>query len=295
MYARRHQHSGESEKMPNPEIKRYKYSWLRDDFETKLGFKGGRYTEISNLLCIVVALLITVLFYAALIPFSDRYFAQIFTQRGPVQYVTVYFSCWAFLIVLAKMKKTNVQRKALEFGDLVPPRADFVLSRATVDDVLGRLRDACEDPRHFFLFNRIELALSNLKNMGQIGDVDGVLQSQAANDEDIMESSYSLVRGLIWAIPVLGFIGTVQGLGMAMGSFGGVLTSKGEISQLKDALLGVTKGLATAFETTFVALVAALANQLFLVMVRKREEELLDDCKNYCQRNIVGRLRMEPF
>jgi biopolymer transport protein ExbB/TolQ len=199
------------------------------------------------------------------------------------------------MILLIKALKLRVQRRALGFTDLVPAEADFVLSAATAEDVLATLRENCDDPTRFILFNRIDLALSNLKNMGNIADVDEVFQSQADNDEGAMESSYSLLRGLIWAMPVLGFIGTVIGLSDAIGNFSGVLSETADPAGLADELRKVTDGLATAFDTTLVALVAALAIQLLMTVVHKSEEELLDDCKEYCQRRVVGKMRLTPF
>jgi biopolymer transport protein ExbB/TolQ len=274
---------------------RMRFSWYRDDFEAKLGIRGGKFTRVSHLTWFLAATAITVGFYAILSPFPQAYIAQVFTQRGPFQYMEVFFAFWALLIVMAKWTKVRSQRKALEFKDLVPADLDFVLSPATVGQVTARLRQECDDPSRFILFARIEQALSNLKNMGQVGDLSNVLQSQASNDEDVMESSYSMIRGLIWAIPVMGFIGTVRGLGMAIGSFGGVLTDASDISQLRPALQGVTAGLSTKFDTTYVALVATLVIQLLLVMVRKGEEEMMDECKSYCQRNLVARVKLTPF
>jgi len=272
-----------------------RFSWFRDDIEAKIGFTGARFTSVNSFVWMVLAVVLTVAAYGVMSFWSDSEFAKMFTERGPTQYAVVLFSFWALAILLVKWSKARVQRRPLELTDLVPVQADFVLSTATVGQVLRQLRDACDDPTKFILFNRIELALSNLKNMGQIGDVDDMLQSQASNDEDVMESSYSLVRGLIWAIPVLGFIGTVLGLSSAIGDFGGVLSESTDLSEIKPALQAVTGGLATAFETTFVALVAALCIQLLLTLVRKTEEEILDRCKEYCQRHIVGRLRLTAF
>jgi len=272
-----------------------RFSWFRSDIESMMGLRGGRCSRVNSILWLVAALILTIATYAIMSRFPDTYVVKMFTQRGPVQYVVVLFAFWSALILLMKLAKTRTQGKALEFTDLVPPQADFVLSRATVDQILTRLRGECDDPSRFILFSRIEVALSNLKNMGQIGDVDGVLQSQASNDDDVMESSYSLVRGLIWAIPVLGFIGTVLGLSKAIDRFGGVLAVGTDFSKIKPALQDVTSGLAVAFETTLVALVAAVIIQLLLTLVRKSEEELLDACKEYCQRHIVGRIRLTPF
>jgi len=281
--------------MTESEAVRARFSWYRDDIEAKLGLRGGQFTRVNTLLSAIIASVATVAFYALLSMVPKSTFAQVFTQRGIFQYIEVFVSFWALAIVLIKWSKVRVQRRALEFKDLVPIEADFVLSPGTVGQVLDRLRRECDDPRRYILFSRIELALSNLKNMGRVGDLDDVLQSQAGNDEDVMESSYSLVKGLIWAIPVLGFVGTVQGLSAAIGQFGGVLSQATDIAELRPALRGVTAGLSTAFDTTFVALIAALSVQLLLVMIRKSEEEMMDACKNYCQRNLVGRLRLTLF
>ena len=271
-----------------------RFSWYRDDIECKLGFNGGRFTRVNNVIWLICGAILAAAWYAALIfgLGTDKLFTQKFTERGETLYIEVFFFFWAACILTAKILKTRVQLKALEFTNLVPPSADFVLSRHTVNQVLGRLRTECDDPSKFILFNRIELALSNLKNMGQITDVDTVLETQANNDMDVMESSYSLLKGLIWACPVLGFVGTVQGLGDAIGGFGRVIATTTEITQLKPALQSVTGGLSTAFDSTFVALAATLLLQLYMTYARKTEEELLDACKEYCQRFIVGRLRM---
>ena len=117
---------------------------------------------------------------------------------------------------------------------------------------------------------------------------------KVAHDESAMETSYSLVGAFVWAIPVLGFIGTVLGLSTAIGGFGDVLSSTEELSEVKNALKHVTGGLSVAFETTLQGLVGALLVQLALTMTKKSEEEFLDQCSEYCVRNVVGRLRMNP-
>ena len=110
-----------------------------------------------------------------------------------------------------------------------------------------------------------------------------------------METSYALVRGFVWAIPVLGFVGTVLGLSQAIGGFGGVLAATDDVGQLAPALGEVTGGLSTAFDTTLKALVAALCIQLAMTFLKKSEEEFLDECSEYCNRNVVSRLKITPF
>jgi len=265
--------------------------WASLDLEQWFGVRGGRFTQANLLFTGIAGALIAVIFYLALIPAKNHPAAAMFTQRGAVQYVTVYFFCWCSIILLVKWQKLSTQRRALRL-QLVPATPDFELTPTTVGLVLKRLEGICDEPRRFYLLNRIKLALANLRNMGQLGDFEGVLSAQASADEDVMESSYSLVRGLNWAIPVLGFIGTVQGLSTAVSGFGGVLAETGDVSAIKSALQGVAGGLAVAFETTLVALVAALIIQLGITLVKRLEEQLLDDCREYCQRELASRLRL---
>lgn len=93
----------------------------------------------------------------------------------------------------------------------------------------------------------------------------------------------------------MGFIGTVLGLSAAIGGFGDVLGEAEDLSAITSSLTVVTGGLATAFETTLEALVAALAIQMLFTLLHKGEEEFLDECSDYCHRHIVNRLRLLPF
>ena len=206
----------------------------------------------------------------------------------------MFLTSWSLVILFVKWRKLSLQRRALDF-QIVPTEADFVLSSGTVDQVMAQMYAIADNPRSFLLFNRITVALSNLRNLGRVSDVDDILRSQADQDESGLETSYSLVQGFVWAIPVLGFIGTVIGLSDAIGSFSSVLAESGEVDELASALRGVTSGLATAFETTLVALVAALIIQMILTFLKKGEEEFLDNCSEYCARHVVGRLRIMPF
>lgn len=264
------------------------------DIERRFGVPGTRFTSVSAWFSSLVGLLLTFGVYAAINPFREYEYVRMFTDRGAVQYITVFFAFWTAAILVLKWRKVSFQRKAMN-AVLVPRDPHFILSGGTASAVIDELYRVCDDPRQFVLFNRILNALSNLKNMGRIGDVEDVLTAQADHDADRMETSYSLCKGLIWAIPVLGFIGTVQGLSFAVGNFGTVLAAEADVSSLKPALRGVTSGLSVAFETTLVALVFALMLQLVLTLVKGSEEQMLDDFHEYCHRNLVNRVRLSPL
>ena len=269
-------------------------SWAKSDPEQRLAFRGGRFTRVNTFCSLLLGGGMTTLFFLVLIPLNKTYFAGMFLHRGLVPYFIVGFSFWSLAILVLKWLKLCFQRKTLNIA-IVPDDPGFVLSPTTVDDVNHRMFQVVDDPKHFVLFNRISIALANLRNLGRVTDVDEILTTQSGHDESVMETSYSLLQGFVWAIPVLGFIGTVLGLSQAIGAFGSVLATTAELSQIKGALQGVTGGLAVAFETTLEGLVAALIIQLLLTVIKKSEEEFLDACNEYCVRNIVGRLRLMPY
>lgn len=271
--------------------KQSEIKWYKSDIESKFGLRGGRFTNVNHLFTMFIALLCTLSFYACLLPFEGSVFADMFTKRGPTQHATMFLTFWSLAILVIKWLKVRTQRKLLQY-DFIPTRPDFVLGTSTVESVLHQIYAMIDDPARFVLSNRIVIALSNLKNLGRVSDVDDIFRSQGDMDESQMESSYTILNGFIWAIPVLGFIGTVLGLSDAITSFGTVLQGEGGINEIKSSLRMVTGGLSTAFETTLVALVAALILQLLMTFLKKKEQDFLDDCSAYCLRKVVNRIRI---
>ena len=264
-----------------------KLSWDHSDIERVCGFPSRKFTGVNYVFTCIIGAALSALFYAALLPFRgrgiqliDMFFHGGAEHRSTIPYYTVFLTGWALAIVFVKWKKLQVQRRALEVK-ILPDDPNFVLSPRTAREILDRMYEKVDSPRRFVLFDRIERALSNLKNLGNISPVAECLNNQAANDDNYLASSYTVLKGFIWAIPVLGFIGTVIGLSTAVGGFGTVVAQGADIEQLKSSLGGVTGGLAVAFETTLIALVAALFEQLVMTFVQNKEELFLDDCADY--------------
>lgn len=273
-------------------------AWSQSDIENRLGFKGGRHTDVNHLLAFIVGMLLTGVTYGLSVSILQRFeyttpLATMILRPGnqlTMIPATLFFFA-GVAVLLIKARKLKFQRRALELS-AVPDAAEFTLTETTAATVLSRIHSLVDHPRHFVLLNRIDRSLSNLKNIGQINDASAILRAQGENDEDQLASSYTLVNGLVWAIPVLGFIGTVQGLSMAIGQFTQTLQSSGDMSMIRSSLQGVTAGLATAFETTLIALVFALILQLWITVMQKREMTFLDECNDYCHSHIVSKLRL---
>lgn len=269
-------------------------SWAQRDPEAILGLRGRRFTQVNSLVALVIGGLLSIAFYGLLSLAPRSLLYAMFFERGPIPALVVIASAWCASILLLKRIKLGIQRDSLRHS-VVPEESTYVISPATTQRVLVEIWRTVDDPKQFVLFNRIITALSNLKNLGRVTDVDEILRGQAEQDESAIETSYGLVRGIIWAIPTLGFIGTVLGLSSAIGGFGAVLGAAEDINALTESLRGVTQGLSTAFDTTLEALVAAVFLHGAYTLLYKSELEFLDDCSEYCQRHIVTRLRVTPY
>lgn len=275
---------------------RFQLHWTRRDFEQRLGFRGGRFTSANKTLAFLIGALLTVAFYGAVVLAARlwpeaRWFSAKFLERGICPYPTMLFFFWALATLFLKRRKLGLQLAALDLA-AVPQQPDFVLTPSSARTVLDRIHTLVDSTAHFVLLNRIERALSNLRNIGQVGDVAQILKTQAEYDEEQVASSYTLVQGLTWAMPVLGFIGTVLGLGDAIGAFSSTLAAGNDFAMLKGSLQNVTAGLATAFDTTLIALVAALIVQLRSTALQSRESEFLDSCNDYCHAHVTAKLRL---
>jgi len=263
------------------------------DPERWVGINSGRFTRPTQLFSIILGIILTTIFYMLIGRFQNTTAYFWFTQLGTIPYFIVFFTSWSFAYLCLKLLKIQTQRKAL-YTHIVPTDSSFVLTADTAEVVISNIYETTNTPREYILFNRALLALTSIRNFGRLGDLEDLLQAQADNDESISDSGYTIIRGLVWSIPVLGFIGTVIGLSVAIGSFGDVVASAGDITDIKDKLGDVTKGLSIAFVTTLEALVAALSIQLILTMTQRQEEQLLDDAREYCQRELVSRVRIIP-
>ena len=118
------------------------------------------------------------------------------------------------------------------------------------------------------------------------------LERSADNDADLYElavqQSYSLPKILLWAIPLLGFIGTVLGMSNAVGSFDQVLGNSDNVEGLKNGLTQVTSGLGTAFDTTYLALVISVIFAFPLNSVERREERLLNQIDGFVREAVMA-------
>jgi MotA/TolQ/ExbB proton channel family len=133
--------------------------------------------------------------------------------------------------------------------------------------------------------NRIRKGLELFERRRSNGEVAAMLTTQSEIDATRISGSYTLIKVFLWAIPILGFIGTVLGLSIAVASM-----KLGSTEDIVSSMKGVTGGLATAFDTTLLGLILSMALSFPMSAMQKAEEENLTVIDAFCTEKLLPRL-----
>lgn len=247
----------------------------------------------KSLLHFIYAVLLTGVAYGIFLAMDQLAGDQIsiqekFLHRGWIPYICIFFTMLSFAMLAGRFRM--IQRR---WGSLreafIPPDAAFHTDH-DLDNLIARTRSISKKIKDTLIGARIRRALEHFRATRNVMEVSQVLQEEADMAYAASQSSYSLVRVFLWAIPIFGFIGTVIGVGEAVGGFAQFLASAHEIDQIRSALGNVTSGLGVAFDTTFVGLVLSVVVMMLMSYVEKTEKDQLLAAENYCLNNLVRRL-----
>ena len=125
------------------------------------------------------------------------------------------------------------------------------------------------------LLKRLRVVLRQWSSKPSLQDSMSLVEQIAVSDSEDIRHTYGIVKTFIWSLPVLGLIGTVIGIALAVGDFGQLLGGNvNDVAVIKTSLIRVTAGLSYAFSTTLLGLLGALFLTLFSSIMQTREEKL---------------------
>lgn len=116
---------------------------------------------------------------------------------------------------------------------------------------------------------------------GNVAETTDTMMGRIEVAAEQQESELSMLRYLVWAIPSIGFIGTVRGIGLALRRADQAL--EGDIS-------GVTTALGVAFNSTLVALFISIFLMLMIHLLQSSQEGLILRLQTYCREQIIDKL-----
>lgn len=252
-------------------------------------------TEVGTLKSAIIGLIVAVVFYVPiggifLSQGSGYYIVDLFCDRGWVPFALVFLMGWSGAILFLKSQKLKRQKESMLF-DLLPNDISERITAKSAQEFINHIRLLPVNPGESFLINRVIRGLEHFRILRNNSEVADRLASQSDIDANAVESSYTIIKVFIWAIPILGFIGTVIGIADAVGGFDKGMSEASSVEAMKDSLSNVTGGLSTAFDTTLIALVMSMFVMFPASAMQKAEEDLLNWVDEYCNENLLRRLK----
>ncbi len=226
-----------------------------------------------------------------LMALATKYTRGLLYERGWVQFAETFFFGWGVAFLVLKFLKLRHQERALRL-DVMPVELGREVTKDSVHVFIQHVYSLPVKLRDSLMVNRIRKALELFESRQVNGEVATMMANQSNIDGARIGGSYTLVKVFIWAIPILGFIGTVIGLSDAIGFFKGVMSPEAvkDPALLMKSMGGVTGGLATAFDTTLLALIYAILLSLPMSSLQKVEEDNLSNIDAYCNEILLPRL-----
>ncbi len=213
--------------------------------------------------------------------------ANLFYKHFTVSFANTLFFCWAAAICYLKMLKLKHQRRAMLL-DVLPMDLGEQINAKNVGSFIDHVYSLPETLRDSLMVNRIRKALEFFEGRQNVADVSTLMASQSGIDGSRIMGSYILIRAFLWAIPLLGFIGTVVGLSHAISGMS--FSNVEDVSKIVGSINNVTSGLGTAFDATLLGLVFAVLLNFPLNSLAKHEEEALNDIDAFCNEVLLPRL-----
>jgi biopolymer transport protein ExbB/TolQ len=189
---------------------------------------------------------------------------------------------WALAILAYKGVTVWRQQGQLD-EDLLQLPANLPIGPEDSRELIERLQELPHESRDFLLPSALLNAIQRFAATRNIQDAASAVRDACDTQGDRLDSELSTIRYIAWAIPSVGFIGTVRGIGAALAQAHRAV--EGDIT-------GVTQNLGIAFNSTFIALVLSIVMMFFIHQLQHRQERFVHDAGAYCQRHLINKLRI---
>ena len=189
--------------------------------------------------------------------------------------------CYSFVlgVILILEKYLRIINSNYLFNiDLIEKKIE---SKIMAEEVMEKLdKQLSLNLRKTPLIESVNLALLRYSQTKNVQNVSDSIKSSLEMLSTKQDSENSMIRYLIWAIPSVGFIGTVRGIGLALSNADQAL--QGNISLM-------TENLGIAFNSTFVALIISLILMLLFHHLQKLQDENLINIQKYCEKYLYSK------
>ena len=190
---------------------------------------------------------------------------------------------WALAIMGFKAVRTLNERRLLDV-DLVPVAEGMRILPEDTREFARQVQALPEDRQQMLLPRTLLNALRRFSSTHNIQDVSTSTHTICESEADRLESELAMIRYISWAIPSIGFIGTVRGIGEALAQADKAV--QGDIA-------GVTQSLGVAFNSTFIALLISIFLMFLVHQLQLLQERLVFDSENYTNDKLIRHMKAD--
>lgn len=189
---------------------------------------------------------------------------------------------WAMSIMAYKAVSVIRQRALLDKGLISVTEGTSILPE-DVREYTRRIQALPTPVQEYLLPRTLLTAMHRFGSTRNIQDVSTAVRALCESESERLDSELSMVRYIAWAIPSIGFIGTVRGIGQALGQAHKAI--EGDIAV-------VTENLGVAFNSTLIALLLSIVLMFLLHQLQMAQERLVLDTQGYSDQHLIRHLQL---
>lgn len=189
---------------------------------------------------------------------------------------------WALALMGYKALAQRLEQRALANAPLKLPEGMKILPEDT-REYSRQIEQLPADERALLVPRAVLAALARFGATRNVQDASTVAHAVCQSEAERLDSELSMLRYIAWAIPAIGFIGTVRGIGLALAYAEDAI--KGDITPVIEAL-----GL--AFNSTLVALLISMVLMYFLHVVQSRQEAFVLETQTYSRDKLIDVMKV---
>jgi biopolymer transport protein ExbB/TolQ len=190
---------------------------------------------------------------------------------------------WALAIMGYKARTIMRERRLLDV-DLVPVAEGMRILPEDTREFARQVQALPDESQQMLLPRALLNALRRFASTRNIQDVSSSTHTICESEAERLESELSMIRYISWAIPSIGFIGTVRGIGEALAQADKAV--QGDIA-------GVTQSLGIAFNSTFIALLISIFLMFLVHQLQLMQERLVFDSENYTNDKLIRHMKAD--
>ena len=209
-------------------------------------------------------------------------------ERGWEQYVGTAIYFWAVLTLARELKRLWADERAFVEA---PALLDRLKAPAKPGQPPRKLSEAIPSDETRVLPARIRQLATYLEESRKpsVGQLMEVNREGSALDQEQAAGRFTLTRYILYLLPVIGFIGTVEGISKALMNISRVLPMVKNLDGFMSNLTSVTSALQIAFDSTLLALFLSAALMLVQTLVYRRAEDLLARVDRWIVEHVLTR------